>query len=245
MAVRIPEKLGYRVDVAADGLEAVEALSRIPYAAVLMDVQMPEMDGHEATAQIRRREGEDENRHTPIIAMTTNAMQGDREKALETGMGAYLTKPVKQEELVAILERWVPQPDGEEASAPKEVTNGSVAPGGTTDLLDQMVLAELRELGGQELLVNLSELFLVGVPTQIKTSWEAVKSGDAPFVEQVAHALKGSCGSVGATRRSTISAELEDVGNSGELEYAPVTIDRLEAEFGRVRAAFKEELPKS
>jgi PAS domain S-box-containing protein len=134
LAVRLLEKLGYRADVAANGLEAVAAVNHIPYAAVLMDCQMPEMDGFEATKEIRRREvqlaaisrqlAEEQHgtgtrltthtqrlitAHIPIIAMTANAMQGDRERCLEAGMDDYISKPINPERLRALLMRWVPQ----------------------------------------------------------------------------------------------------------------------------------------
>ena len=105
LAVRLLEKLGYRADVVANGLEALEALSRIAYAAVLMDCQMPEMDGFAATRTIRMRE-RTTGMHLPIIAMTANAMQGDKERCLEAGMDDYIAKPVKLEILKATLERW-------------------------------------------------------------------------------------------------------------------------------------------
>ena len=106
VAVRILERHGYRVDAVADGREAVEAIGRIRYAAVLMDCHMPEMDGYEATEVIRRAEGPD--RRTPIIAMTALAMQGDRERCLAAGMDDYIAKPVRPDDLMAVLSRWVP-----------------------------------------------------------------------------------------------------------------------------------------
>ncbi len=105
VAVRMLEMLGYQVDVAANGLEAVQALSEIPYDLVLMDCQMPEMDGYEATNEIRRRQGV--GRHTPIIAMTAGAMKGDEAMARKAGMDDYLVKPVTREQLSAIVNRWM------------------------------------------------------------------------------------------------------------------------------------------
>ncbi len=238
VATKMLEKFGYRADVVADGQEAVEALFLVPYAAVLMDVQMPEMDGYEATAEIRRREREDPNgRRTPIIAMTANAMQGAREKALYAGMDDYVSKPVKPEELDAALERWIPRSD-EETLASEEATDGAGAsPDDTTDPLDRRVIEGLFELGGPELVAELSDLFLEDVPPRLEALREAIGSGDAPSVGQVAHALKGSSGNMGATRMASICAELEEVGVSEDLTKAPKLLDQLEAEFSRVHPA--------
>jgi CheY-like chemotaxis protein len=254
VAAKMLEGLGYQADVVANGLEALEALfSRVPYAAVLMDIQMPEMDGYEAITQIRRREyaaaqrgvtqGPRGVRRTPVIAMTANAMQGDREKALAAGMDDYVSKPVKPEELGEVLGRWIPQP-GTEASAPED-TDGTGAPGIATDSLDPSVLASLRQLqedGEPDLLAELAALFLEDVPNQLEALREALEGDDALSVERIAHTLKGSCGNMGATRMATICAELQDVGHSKELERTPVLVERLEAEFGRVRQALEAEV---
>jgi two-component system, sensor histidine kinase and response regulator len=145
------DSLGYRADVAANGLEAVEALSRLPYSAVLMDVHMPEMDGYEATAEIRRREESEKarhekGRHIPIIALTANAMQGDRESALEEGMDDYISKPVTPEELGAVLDRWISRDKEEEELG----TTPTLEPADTlatpSDSVDYSVLEGLRKL---------------------------------------------------------------------------------------------------
>ncbi|MDQ3302229.1 MAG: PAS domain S-box protein, partial [Actinomycetota bacterium] len=150
VALKMLEKLGYQVDVVGDGRQALEALERSPYAAVLMDVQMPEMDGYESTAEIRRREGG--ALHTPIIAMTANAMQGDRKKALQVGMDDYLAKPVKSGELDAVLKRWLPKEADEKprkrgADARTAVTEKDENREESEDPLDRATLEGLRELG--------------------------------------------------------------------------------------------------
>jgi PAS domain S-box-containing protein len=246
VAVRMLEKLGYRAAVAANGLEAVAALSHIPYAAVLMDVQMPEMDGYEATAEIRRREGSE--RHTPIIAMTANAMQGDREKALEAGMDDYVPKPVKAEELEAVLKRWISKRD--EGKTTVSAAGGGSATGEDPDQdpLDRSVLAGLRELQEEDepdILKELTELFLSDVPQQLVLLKEAVEAGDASSVGRVAHTLKGSSSNMGATRMTTICSELEAVGASGDLSRAPELLEQLEKEFGRVRMALEAKTARS
>jgi len=240
VAVKMLERLGYRADVAATGLEAVEALSRIRYGAVLMDVQMPEMDGYEATTEIRQREEGAQGRHTPIIAMTANAMQGDREKALETGMDDYISKPVSSEKLEAVLERWVPE-EGVQAAA---LANGNALPvfEGTGPSLDAVVVESLRDLGGNEMLSELTQLFLDDAGLNLVALKEAVEKHDATSVERVAHTLKGSSGNMGATRTAELSDQLQDAGASGDLAAAPALLERLEVEFEHVRSALNTEI---
>ena len=234
VAVKMLERLGYRADVAADGLEAVEAVSRVPYHAILMDVQMPEMDGYEATVEIRRLErGTD--RHTPIMALTANAMQGDREKALEAGMDDHVSKPVKPEELGAILARWLPY-EGEVEAAPA-VSDGVPGRTETEDVLDRAVIENLRELGGSEMLSELKGMFFDDSESARSALRNAVEASDARSVERGAHTLKGSSGNMGAMQMAAICGELEEVGRSEDLTRASELLDRLDAEFLRVRQA--------
>ena len=245
VTVKMLERLGYWADVAADGLEAVEALSRIPYGAVLMDVQMPEMDGYEATAEIRRREGLE--RHTPIIAMTAKVMRGDREKALETGMDDYVSKPVNLEQLKKVLARWVSREEkkSEQGAYATEAAAPSSAASGPS--IDHSVLDGLRDLQGEgepDIVCELIELFLADVPPQLVALREAVQSGDILSVKRIAHTLKGGSRNMGVVRMAAICAELEEIGRSETLAGAPVWISRLEEEFERVRVAFEESLTK-
>ena len=222
VATRMLERSGYRVDAVNNGREAVEALSNIPYAAVLMDVQMPEMDGYEATAEIRRREGS--ARHTPVIAMTADAMQGDREKALAAGMDDYIAKPVRHEELEAVLGRWIPKPEQEPLALDLSVLESRRGP---------------QEDGEPDKLARIVGLFIDDVPLRLEELRLAVERGDAQKVEETAHMLKGGSGYMGAVHMAEICGEIQALGSSGELSHAPELLDTLETEFNRIRPALE------
>ena len=231
VAVRMLENLGYQVDVASDGREALEALALASYGAVLMDVQMPRMDGYEATAEIRRREAADDGRHVPIIAMTANAMQGDREKTLEAGMDDYVSKPVKPEDLDAVLERWILA--AERGTARRE------AP------IDRDVLARLRGLQDEDepdLVAKLAGMFLEDARSGLQTVEEALQKGDAPTIETVAHKLKGGSGNIGAGGLVDLFTRLEDMGASDDLSAGFGMLERLREELGKVDLALAAEV---
>ncbi len=241
VAARMLEKLGYRVEVAENGLEAIRKLSQAPYDAVLMDCQMPEMDGYETTAEIRRREqSEEASIHTPIIAMTANALAGDREKALEAGMDDYLSKPVRPEELERILERWIQRPDAEDLLEDLDGEAARITAEGSLDLGVLASLRELQEEGEPDILAELVEMFLEDAPRRLASLREAIQRGDAGEVERTAHTLKGSCGNMGARRMHELAADLQAIGASGDLSGAAERLDLLEEEFGRVRLALIE-----
>jgi two-component system, sensor histidine kinase and response regulator len=238
VAIAMLERLGYRVDAVGNGKEAVEALSSVPYAAVLMDVQMPEMDGYEATAEIRRREGS--GPRTPIIAMTANAMQGDREKAIEAGMDDYVAKPVGREELEAVLRRWIPRPE-EGPPVQNDEDSGPSA-------VDLPILQSRRGPQKEEepdKLARIVTLFVEDVPIQLAAIRRAVERGEAQEVEEKAHMLKGGSGYMGAARLAQMCARLEESGASGDLSRAPELLDAIEMEFGRVRPALTAAIAKN
>jgi PAS domain S-box-containing protein len=243
VATGMLEDLGYRVDVARNGREALEALARDHYDAILMDIQMPEVDGYEATAEIRVRE-EGTGRRTPIIAMTANAMQGDREEALEAGMDDYIAKPVRWEDLEMILERWVPRRGEAPTANGGEEIVGEEPPNldaRDPDVLDPAVLERLRRLERREpgILSELVEMFVSSTPSKLATLRAAVEAGEAQTLEQAAHALKGASGNMGAWRMSEVCAQLQTIGEAGDLAGAPELLRRLEEEFARVSLAFE------
>ena len=220
VAVRILEKLGYRVEVADNGREALEACARAAYDAVLMDGQMPGMDGYEATRRIRERE-KGGGRACPIIAMTASAMKGDRERCLEAGMDDYVSKPVTPEGLEAVLRRWVRRP-----AAPSAPATPLGAPAG--ELLDETIVASLLSVDDDgSLMDEVVATFLRIAPVRLSAIRKAAK-GDPAQLERTAHSFLGSCGNLGCHGMADLCARLEVLGRSGSTEGAPELARALE-----------------
>ena len=234
VALRMLERLGYRADVVANGLEVLEALTRQHYDVVLMDVQMPEMDGVEATRRIHALWGEDGRPW--IIAMTAHALSGDRERYLELGMDDYISKPVQVEELTTALKHCQPHAhDGRADGAP--LVSDAVARS-TPLAIDPVELGKFREIMG-EAGAEVIALFLEETVDLLAGLQEAVVQGDTKRMQRLAHTLKGSSATLGAMALSELGKELEIMGRQGTLEGATEKVTQIEAEFERVRFALR------
>jgi two-component system sensor histidine kinase/response regulator len=231
VALKILEKLGYRADAVANGQEAIAALQNIPYDLVLMDCQMPEMDGFEATPLIRGGNSGVRDSAIPIIAMTAYAMKGDRERCLDAGMSDYLSKPVQPKELAAALERWLNK-DGDTPTAAIEPSDrersisSKESPGNAIDLSDDTADVAIfdreafleRVMDDAELACEIVRGFLADMPTQIEELASAVAAGDGRLAEQQAHKIKGAAASLGGKALSEKAFEMENAGEAGDIE---------------------------
>ena len=256
LALMLLKRLGYRADVAANGLEAIEALERQPYDVVLMDVQMPEMDGLEATRHIRRHWPSELGPH--IIAMTANAMEGDREACLAAGMNDYVSKPIRVEALVEALSRSRPlegDQAGEEQPEPLagadqsgQVPNltptspNSREPAPGAQVLDSAALENLLAVVGGEFdyLVELIDSFLEEAPRLLAELNQAVEDGDAAGVRRAAHSLKSNGADFGASTFFNLCKELEMMGKSGVLDHAADLSAQIAAEYDKVETALEK-----
>ena len=213
--VHMLEKLGYRADVVANGYEVVAALALIPYPLVLMDCRMPEMYGFEATMRIREAERRN-GKHTPIIAMTANALQGDREHCLAAGMDDYLAKPIQSVELARVLQRWI-----------RSVAASEVAPAAAARPAVQQAQVLARFGGDRQLLAEIIATFLDDYPRLLACIQAAIENGDGKALEVAAHTLKGSVANFGADAAVAAARTLEQLGRLRQLRDAPAAYTAL------------------
>ncbi|GAB4227185.1 MAG: hypothetical protein Kow00121_55790 [Elainellaceae cyanobacterium] len=242
VALLMLERMGYRADVAANGLEVLQALDRQPYDVVLMDVQMPEMDGLEASRQICQKW--DADSRPRLIAMTANAMQGDREECLVAGMNDYISKPIQIEALERVLCS---------CELPKNVTSAACSELPTlaadavlakieaTPVLDLQALQVVQNMiGDQSAFVMLIDCYLTESSKLVQAIVDAADVANTQALRQAAHSLKSSSASLGATHVAQLCRTLEERGHAGNLADIAAEIARLQVEYASVKAALQQ-----
>jgi signal transduction histidine kinase/DNA-binding response OmpR family regulator/HPt (histidine-containing phosphotransfer) domain-containing protein len=267
------ELLGLEVQVACDGVEAVEAADRAPYDLILMDCQMPRMDGYDATRALRKAEEGGTRRRTPVVAMTAHALEGDREACLAAGMDDYLPKPFKVQQLRQILDLWLPTPGAPAQGAPHPVQLSAEAPKaadgapfgagaepaakdaplptppiGEEPVLDPQALENLRALERQGALGALARtigFYLEDAPPLLQALEAAGAQADPEALRRAAHSLKSMSANVGAVRLAALCQRLEAAGRSGATEAAAPLAREALAEADRVFAALRREAPET
>jgi CheY-like chemotaxis protein/HPt (histidine-containing phosphotransfer) domain-containing protein len=237
MALTMLRKAGYFVDAVENGQLAVETLEKQGYDLVLMDIQMPVMDGYQATAAIREMEGD--KKHTTIIAMTAHAMEGDREKCINAGMDDYLSKPINPQELFKTITKWVrPKLEdefSEEPPLPEEARTAQVIKSQQGAPLIDMEAAMARFGNDRDFFREMAEEFLNYVPEQIKVLEEAVQSDDTDSVQKTAHSIKGAAGNLSAQKIFSLALIIENKGRSKDIADVSPLIEDMKTEISAVQ----------
>jgi PAS domain S-box-containing protein len=233
VALGILKKLGLSADAVADGQEVLHALERLPYDLVLMDVQMPVMGGYEATRNIRDPESRVLDHDIPVIAMTANAMAGDREKCLEAGMNGYVPKPVDPLTLAKELEKWLIKGPGS-----LTVTGGDPPSGGFTGIFNREEFLE-RVLGDEDLAETIMAEFLADMPAQIKTMRSYIEQNKSEQAGAQAHKIKGAAGNLSATALRDISRLMEEAAKATDLETLNQLMPQLENCFNELKTVME------
>jgi PAS domain S-box-containing protein len=232
LAVRLLEKRGHRVMVVDNGRQALAALERQAFDLVLMDLQMPELGGFEATRLLRARERAG-GRRVPVIALTAHAMKGDRERCLAAGMDGYVSKPIRAPELFAELEAVLKPAAAAAATASPGGPGGAGEAPGIEQVMD--VQEALEHVGGdRELLRELAGVFRSEAPGMLAAVREALAAGDATRLKRAAHTLKGSAGTFGARTAFEAAFRVEKLGTAGDLGPAPAAVAELHTAVDRL-----------
>jgi CheY-like chemotaxis protein/HPt (histidine-containing phosphotransfer) domain-containing protein len=244
VALAILRKLGLTADVVANGREATEALRNIPYQIVLMDVQMPEMDGLEATRIVRAAGEKARNSGVPIIAMTACAMEQDRKRCLEAGMDDYIAKPVTPESLARIIRKWLARHGSSESDAPQSRSlPAEAAPATNPDVMvfDETALLQ-RVMGDRPLAREVVAGFIGDIPKQIESLKTYLQAGDAQGAERQAHTIKGAAAVVCGDVLRDLAFKLEEASRAGDLVTATKSLGELADQFARLKRAMEASL---
>ena len=240
VAQGILRKMGFHVDAVANGREAVHALRTVPYDLVLMDIQMPEMDGLDATRAIRDGDAGSLNPGIPINAMTARAMQGDREECLRAGMDDYIAKPMAPAALARLLEKWIPRLDGTIKTDQGESGPLVAATGAKTEIpiFAESALLE-RLMDDRNLARIIARAFLEDIPKQIKALAAFADAGDVGGVERQAHTIKGAAASVSGESLARFVLGLEQAGTTADLDKVKTSLGELQNQFERLKTAME------
>src|SRR5229473_90226 len=254
VAVGILESFGCKVETATNGKKALERYSSNEFNLIFMDCQMPEMDGFEATAAIRKQEGRS-GRHVPIVALTASAIEGDRERCLASGMDDYITKPFTAEQMRSALGTWLgraPRGAGNSkrdhltlvAPAPAELPPSTTSTGEPIDDSVLDVLAGLQRDARPGIVGRVITLFLQSAPTLVKDLEEGAASGDMALLHRASHTLKSASANVGAVLLSAHCKELEALARTGSVSDAPSRVATIVEDYRRAGAALTARLPQ-
>lgn len=258
VTLELLKKIGLTADTVMNGKEAITLLERFSYDLIIMDVQMPVMDGIEATKKIREKESAiqavkgTKKEHIPIIAMTAHAMQGDREKFLSLGMDDYISKPILSEELISILAKWLIKPRGISKRIKKqryEEKKENTSSKESTASLSKTPLHPLvfniekfleRLYDDEHLAKNILATFLADMPLQIKELYYSIEKGDIVNAEIKAHAIKGAAANIGGELLQSLAFKMETAGKVGNLAELKKLIPHLEAQFHKLKGKIEE-----
>lgn len=223
IALRMLERLGYAPDAVLDGQEALDKHCKNAYDLLLMDCEMPRLDGYEATQRIRALEGK--ARRTPIIALSASIDDGERERCLQAGMDTFLPKPLRPQVLAETLACWLPESANSKATASEYACSDE--------------LASVKRMFGAHF-VALSTLYHADSPARIAALHRACSEGDAMQLAKLAHALSGSSMSIGASGLSALCKEVELRAKAGSLEDIAVRLTLIETEYLRISVKLQE-----
>jgi CheY-like chemotaxis protein/HPt (histidine-containing phosphotransfer) domain-containing protein len=253
VAVSMLEILGCVYELAETGKQVLMALDSGEFDIILMDCQMPEMDGFEATAEIRRLEQDKQGNRIPVVAVTANAMEGDREQCIAAGMDDYLSKPFTQSQLAEMLQQWcadcspdapgqLPVDEGEQGSTAYEADEAQGEAVINSAALDN--IRQLQRSDKPDLLEKIVSIYMNDSPGLLNALREALEQGDAQQVRMHAHRFKSGSANLGALRLAALCKRLEDMGSNNELEGALTLLNRVENEFRAVSVALQDGSPE-